>query len=70
MVDASLPARIAAIETTIMGGLKDNPTGQNWRLQLGGDQWSIVLEALRRYQAESLKNGSASARSPIDGTAP
>ena len=70
MVDASLPAQIADIETMIMSRLKQDPTGQNWRLQLGGHQWSIVLEALRRYQADSLKTASASTSSPIDGTAP
>jgi hypothetical protein len=69
MVDASLPAQIAAIENMIMNRLREDPTGQNWRLQLGGDQWSVVLEALRRYQAESLKS-SAPTSSPIDGTAP
>ena len=71
MVDASsLPAQIAAIETRIMSRLKEDPTGQNWRLQLGGDQWGITLEALQRYQVESLRIGAASASSPIDGTAP
>ena len=70
MVDASLPAQIATIETMIMSMLKEDPTGQNWHLQLGADQWGVVLESLRRYQAEALKNGSASTSSPIDGTAP
>ena len=70
MHDPSIPVQIASIETKIISNLKEDPTGQNWHRQLGGDQWNIVIEALRRYQAESLRNGSGSGASPIDGTEP
>jgi hypothetical protein len=69
MRDPSIPLQIAAIEAKIMSKLKEDPTGHNWHLQLGGDEWSIVLEGLRRYQAEHLADRPMST-SPINGTEP
>ena len=49
MSHPSLRAEIEAIERKIRGALQEDSTGSNWRLQLDGAQWGIVLEALRRY---------------------
>ncbi len=42
----------------INAGLEEDPTGQNWRLQLDGAQWGIALEALRRYEAQAEDGGT------------
>ena len=68
--DPTMPVQIASIETKIMNHLRDDPTGQHWHLRLSGDQWNIVLEALRRYQTHELHDQSGSKPPPIDGTEP
>jgi hypothetical protein len=58
MSKPSVRGEIEAIETKIDAGLQEDPTGQNWRLQLDSAQWGIVLEALRRYEAPAEGGGT------------
>jgi hypothetical protein len=58
MSQPSVRAEIETIEMKINAGLEEDPTGQNWRLQLDGAQWGIVLEALRRYEAQAEGGGT------------
>ncbi len=58
MSEPSVRAEIEAIETKINAGLQEDRTGQSWQLQLDGAQWGIVVEALRRYQAQAEGGGT------------
>src|SRR5262245_14611943 len=53
MSQPSVRDEIEVVETKINTGLKQDPSGQSWQLQLDGAQWGIVLEALQRYKATS-----------------
>jgi hypothetical protein len=58
MSQPSVRAEIEAIEAKINAGLEQDRTGQSWQLQLDGAEWGIVLEALRRYQAQAEYGGT------------
>jgi hypothetical protein len=47
MSQPSVRDEIEVVETKINAGLKQDPSGQSWQLQLDGAQWGIVLEALQ-----------------------
>lgn len=53
MSQPSVRDEIEVVETKINAGLKQDPSGQSWQLQLDGAQWGIVLEALQRYKAQA-----------------